>query len=211
MGKDEADGSTDIEGEALEESAEDGNDGIRRRVIRWHGREEPEIISGSAALRPGDVIVIPESFGGWTTLGDLAPGMDGKPVLDWGDRASLALRARPVLRLHRDLIATWPVTEKTRTAVLELIASGEQRLDEDPDGLIVELRGLLRDIAEETVPPAWSWLPQVARWLDAGKKLSRNVEPHPFGGLPFGGLILRGGLIPLGKRPLPEQDEHPDN
>ena len=211
MGEEEADDSTDIEGQAREEDTEDRDDGIRRRVIRWHGRDGAEIISEPAALRPGDVIVIPESVGGWTTLGDLAPGMDGKPVLDWGDRASRALRARPVLRLHRDLIAAWPVTEKTRTAVLELIADGKQRLDEDSDGLIAELLGLLRDIAEETVPPAWSWLPQVARWLAGeGKNLSRNLEPHSFGRLPFGGLILLGGLIRRGKRPLLALVELPD-
>lgn len=200
MGEEEADGSTDIEGEAPEEDTVDGNNGTRRRVICWHGRDEPEIISEPAALRLGDVIVIPASVGGWTTLGDLAPGMDGKPVLDWGDRAFRTLRARAVLRLHRDLIATWPVTEKTKTAVLELIANAKQRLDEDPDGLIAELRDLLRDIVDETVPPAWSWLPEVAGSLAAeARKMARNVDPHP-----FGGLILRG------KRLLPAQVEHPD-
>lgn len=201
MGKEEADGSTDIEGEAREEDTEDGDDGIRRCVIRWRGRrDEPEIISGPAALRPGDVIVIPASLGDWATQGDLAPGIDGKPVLDWGDRAFRTVRARAVLRLHHELIATWPVTEKIKTAVVELITNAEQRLEEDPDGLIAELRDLLRDIANETVPEAWWWLPEVAGSLAAeGKKLSRNVEPHP-----FGGLILRG------KRPMPAQVERPD-
>lgn len=210
LGEKEADDSADLEGGARLEEAKEPDGGIRHRVIRWRGPDDPQVISDPAALRPGalrpgDVIVIPASTGGWTALGDLALGADGKPVLDWGDRAFRALRAKAILRLHPELIALWPVSEDTKTAVRSLIAGAAQRLEEDADGFVVELRDILRGIAGDSVPPAWSWLPEVAASLANDPKLSRNVLMHPFGGSnPLGGLILRGTLR------LSAQIERPD-
>ena len=198
-GREEADQSTDIEGEASQEDVSEQEVSIQRRVIRWRGRNEAEVVSDPSRLRPGDVIVIPTTTGDWRALGDLTFAADNQPVLDWGDRAFRMLRARAVLRLHSTLIAGWPIAESTRTAVMALLADAASRLEEDPDGFITDLREVLRMLAQESVPRAWHWLSEVARSLSQDRQLPRNLSLHP-----FGGLILRG------TRPLPVQVEQPD-
>lgn len=198
-GETDDDQSTDIEGES---PAQDAPDQLRtrRRVIRWRGRDDVAVISDPSDLRPGDVVVLPASAGGWRELGDLpvAP-LDEQPVLDWGDRAFRVLRARALLRMHKELIAAWPVVEEIRNAASTLLADVDRRLEEDRDGLVTELRDLLRRIALEKVPTSWRWLPEVAASLAADRALPRNLSIHP-----FGGLIVRGSRV------LPAQQEHPD-
>jgi CRISPR-associated endonuclease/helicase Cas3 len=202
LGQADVDASTDIEGERSEEDAPEQGPNVRRRVVRWRGREDAEVISRPSELRPGDVIVIAAGAGGWQELGDLPDSAaGGRPVLDWGDRAYRALRARALLRLHERLIAAWPVAEYVRTAFLSLLENLEQELETDAEAFLAELQERLRSLAQATVPVAWHWLPEVAGFLakERDSKLLRNLSIHP-----FRGLILRGS------RALPVQQEQPD-
>lgn len=198
-GETDDDQSTDIEGESPPQQVPDQLR-TRRRVVRWRSRDDVTVISDPSELRPGDVVVLPARAGGWQELGDLpvAPP-DGRPVLDWGDRAFRALRARALLRIHQALIAIWPVAEAVRNAASTLLADVDRRLEEDRDGLVVELRDLLRRIAAEKVSTPWQWLPEVAASLAADRALPRSLSIHP-----FGGLIVRGSRV------LPAKQEHPD-
>lgn len=72
-----------------------------RPVVRWAGAESA--LGGGADLRPGDVVVVPTTYGGlraqvWDPTSE-------EPVVDLGDRVQLLQRGRPVLRLNREVLA----------------------------------------------------------------------------------------------------------
>lgn len=194
-GETTADTSTDVEGERPPE-IEPSGDG-RRSVIRWSSRrgDGAEVVDDPDKVRPGDVIVIPaRHHEEWKPLGDLAESGQTGPVLDWGDRAFRSLRARPLLRLHSELIKQLPdtlVPEALKSELIRYAAEGTTRLEDDPDGVAVELRELLGRLATQLgnteLPRSWHWLREVARSLASDRKLARNALPHP-----FEGLILRG-------------------
>lgn len=201
-GETPADVSGDVEGEQGDEEV--ANEGPRtlRFVLRWRGRDESQVTSDPSGLRPGDVIVIPVSAGGWQALGDLMSPGDELPVLDCGDRANLAIRQRALLRLHPRLIDRWPVEKARREAFLELIKKVDQdeEIEDDPEGFVSKLKEQLRLLAQAPVPQmSWGWLPKVAESLAGDPKLLRRLSLHP-----FGGLILQGS------RRLPQGGELAD-
>lgn len=200
-GQDVADESADVEGEASVEDTQEREQGEPRRVIRWRGRDDVEVISDPSDLRPGDVIVIPRNAGDWASLGDLALDAQDQPVLDWGDRAFVALRARAMLRLHPELIKVWPVSATTKDAILLLIRDAEERLEADADGFVKELQSVLSTLGEERVSEEWHWLRNAARSLARDRKLARNLALHP-----FGGLLLKGGSLLRDVQSLPTQE-----
>lgn len=193
----EKDESADVEGERTKNGDEISIQ-ARRLVIRWPSREEASITDDPDKIRPGDVVVIPTaSNGDWRLLGDLAPGIDGTVVLDWGDRAYRTLRAQALLRINPDVLKSWPISEELKAELYELATRAEQELENDPESLTAELREHLKRLSEQMVPRPWAWLPEVAEFLAKDRKLSRNIIVHP-----FGGLILRGSRR---MHPLSEQ------
>lgn len=175
-GRDEAD--------ALEAQVEAGQ-------IRWHyaetdddGSEKLIPIDDEAALRPGDVIVIPAAIGGWRELGDL-PG--DAPVLDWGDRAYAATRAKALLRLHPAVLAQWPDSPAT-TRIKTLVSEVQKRYRDDFDELATDLRKALQDLGtNDALSGKHRWLRPIAQNLGSEKSLKRCVSLHP-----FEGLVVRG-------------------
>lgn len=193
------DQSSDVEGESPGQNSYANAHGPRR-IVRWRGRDDIAVISDPSDLRLGDVVVLPASAGAWRELRDLPVAAPyERPVLDWGDRAFRVLRARALLRMHKELVMAWPVAEEIRNAACALLDDAHRRLDEDPEGLVTELRALLQRLAAQKVPNSWRWLPEVAASLAADRALSKNLFAHPF-----------GGLIARGSRVLPVQQEHPD-
>lgn len=103
-----------------------------RRALRWIG-DEGEIIcahSGSEpALRPGDTIVVPASYGGICN-GCFDPKAT-EPVQDRAEQAELFARARPVLRLHSVIVAglgiSLPIddSDDARTALGQFASNGD--------------------------------------------------------------------------------------
>lgn len=186
----------DVEG-AAEEKEEVRNNQARlaRRVIRWRGRDEAQVITDAQKLRPGEVVVIPASLGGWDVLGDL-PLKDGmQPVLDWGDRAYASARAKALLRLHPAVIGQWP-DFSSKSVLLELASQAKALFDDDPDALLTSLRGLLVAVAEDESTPGW--LKLIAESLARDTGLKRGTILHPLGE----GVVLRGTR----HLPMPNED-----
>lgn len=178
----EDDPGTDVEGEVG--PAPEGGDAPVRRAIRWRGLEDAVWVEADAGLRPGDVFVVPAGEGGWDVLGDIPAGLANAPVLDWGDRANWQTRARPVLRLHQEVVRHWPAFS-SRDAVLGLLEDSQVRFEEEPDGLLADVRDALAAVAADEGAPRW--LRDVTAALSADPGLEQGLSPHP-----LGGLVLRG-------------------
>jgi CRISPR-associated endonuclease/helicase Cas3 len=88
----------DVEGATLTEN-EPGSDNSRehRRVLRWRGIEDGVHVVGAEALRPGDVIVVPSSYGGYDKFG-WAPGST-EAVADLAQEAFTSRTGRMIERL----------------------------------------------------------------------------------------------------------------
>jgi len=179
---------TDVEGEEVRTDSPQTARGVERPVIRWRGREKSDILRDATALRPGDVLVIPASLAGWEELATLG----SNPVADWGDRAYGRMRGKALLRLHPEVLNQWPASaalERLRA----LVESGPQRLDEEPEALVEDLRAALADWADSLESPHWTWLSTMAAALAADNKLGRGITAHP-----VAGLVLTGS-VPLGR------------
>lgn len=90
---------TDLEGVGSDEA--DPSTRAARAALRWAGRDS-EIVSDPADLRPGDVIVVPATYGGvdawgWNPASTAA-------ATDLADAIARATDEHPVLRLHPALL-----------------------------------------------------------------------------------------------------------
>ena len=170
-----------------------------RRVIRWRGRQtdDKDVTSTPNDIRPGDVIVIPTSHPGpWNQLGDLVLVENEDPnLLDVGDRSHRLARARPILRLHKALVSTWPDAQPAKAAAFLLLEDLGSRHEDDPDGIADALRHLLNALATSEAPAGWVWLTQaageLAREFSSAGRLRREYQ-----------IIGGGGLVLAGRRRL---------
>lgn len=154
----------------------------RRKVIRWCGRNDVQIVSAPNDIHPGDIVVIPEELGGWDVLGDFPLDGKGKIILDWGDRAHRLVRAKAVLRLNDKAMANLP--ELPAIARLRQLArNAPQRLDTDPEELVEDLKERLKRLAEDISDQSGAWLKEIAANLVKDKKLVNGIVHHPAGGL----------------------------
>ncbi len=167
-----------------EERGEKGGERIRR-VVRWRGREEVEVVFGSRKIRPGDVIVVPSGETDWDVLGDL-PGSVENPPVDWGDRAHAKARGKAILRLHPEVVKQWPENH-CKDRFVELAEKAGTLFDEDPDDFIVSLKKALADLEKIDGLP---WLSGIAAELGKidSNKLKRFVISHPSGK----GVVVKG-------------------
>lgn len=169
------DAGVDVEG--VEVNAEPENDAtINRRVIRWRGRDEVEMIDSPAKLRPGDVVIIPADLAGWDVLATL--GAD-KPIADWGDKAYALVRDKALFRLHPEVLKQFPACPPL-SRLLKLAEEGPARLADDTEGLEHELKAALASLSgDETLPPELAWMKTTC----AGLLRDCKIVPHPTGGL----------------------------
>ena len=203
-GADAEDDSADVEGGA----APDADTGPRKQhqadpaVVRWRGAQTrlEDITSESAAIRPGDVIVIPVSHPGeWNRLGDVPPdSADPVETLDVGDQAYRLARAKPALRLHPKLVAAWPDCVAGKATARELLNDLETKYEDDPDEVVEAVRDLLNDLTNpaEPFPEPWSWLSEAASELKkefAGARLRRECR-----------IVGTRGLILVGRKRIPK-------
>lgn len=196
---------SDVEGVAGAASTAGVGDGAgvsRRRVVQWRGRDEAEVVARGWRIRPGDVIVVPAAEEEWDALGDLPSLIDGAPVLDWGDRAYAAMRARAMLRLHPAVVTMWPEGEY-KGRFMQLAHESRNEFEEDPDGFVASLKDELLMMAEDGAAPFWLRKSAAALAKDAG--LKRSIIPHPLNE----GVILRG-RAPIGDKPLDAVEEEVD-
>jgi CRISPR-associated endonuclease/helicase Cas3 len=179
---------SDVEGSVFEdyESKTDGAGmGRVRSVIRWRGREEAEVVSDSAQVKPGDVVVIPATEKGWESLGDFPFTGDSKPPQDWGDRAYTKVRGKCLLRLHPAVIEQWPDGEP-KTRFQQLADQARIAIEEDPEGFSATMKDALAMLSGDETAPAW--LKKIASGLASEPMLKRDVILHPL----EPGVILRG-------------------
>lgn len=169
---------SDIEGELVVPVEDAKSD--KRKVVRWRGGDEPQTLNTPEDLRPGDVVVIPASLGGWDVLGDLTRQTDGRPVLDWGDRAHAQARAKALLRLHPKVMAYWPDSAAIQS-LRNLVHTAKTRFEEDFDELGDDLRTILSGLAQDDAAPRW--LKPVVAHLAKDKITGHGISLHPGGGL----------------------------
>lgn len=145
----------DIEGSSAPESI--GRPRHRRRVLRWRGRKDREVVD-SDGLRPGDTIVVPASYGGADAFGWNPEATQSVP--DIADLCLAQLVAsypedtfrRPELRvrLHPSLMPPDHVDDSERLRVLITTAANAANNDgSDPLPAIQQaLNHLLTRISE---------------------------------------------------------------
>jgi CRISPR-associated endonuclease/helicase Cas3 len=172
-----------------------------RRVLRWLGPEDSELVPAGEAwkIRPGDTIVIPAMLGGWRYFGHLpemqqfdAPdaAMDDTASgdvlvsrVDAGDRVHLESRRVAVLRLHPALVQGWPASQ-ARDALLELCRSEDLAAQLGEHDMRETLRAHLDMLAESADKP--SWLRDAAEILARDRRFTMHSYPGDVG------LVLRG-------------------
>ena len=205
-GQDEADESADVEGVKSDGYEERETPYEGRSVIRWRGfdTKAEDITSNPSAIGPGDVIVIPTTHPGtFERIGDL-PTVADCDSLDVGDQAYRLARAKPILRLQKDLVKAWPDTVTARAAALELLEGLEQKYEEDPDEVGDTLREVLDGLSEqpEPLPEGWEWLAKAARELVQEYKQPGRIR-QAFN-------IIGGCLVISGRRRVPELEHTQD-
>ena len=170
-GSDSGDDTGDVEGSPMEEEQVDDSRAAERRVVRWVGAKtnHDDITSDPGNIRPGDIVVIPTThLGHWHELGDFPPeAATTSATLDVGDPGHRMARAKPILRLHTDLVAAWPDAVTTKKAGQDLLDTVERTYEEDPHGVARAVHRVLTGIAESDadLPDRWVWLPDAAAEL----------------------------------------------
>ena len=168
-GRDVRDLSSDVEGVG---SAEDNSDGVQggispnRRIIRWQGNrtDTKDITADPNAIRPGDVVVIPCTHpGDPQDLGDLPQeASHATATLDVGDAAHRMARAKPMLRLHRALVETWPDSLAAKPMALSLLDGLAQKYEDDPHDVAEAVQQILAALSHDEPPERLAWLPLAA-------------------------------------------------
>ena len=164
-GEQAEDDSGDVEGtERDTDHSVEGAPSEDRSIVRWRGsrdtRVEDAITADPSQIRPGDVIVVPTSHPGRPELlGDFPVNSNGQAgKLDIGDLAHMKARAKPILRLHRKLVETWPEeVASVKKEVMEILDELEQRYEQDPDELADALGGILEDLAAQSSADDWPY------------------------------------------------------
>ena len=196
---------TDVEGRTLQDAPSGMND-RRRRVLCWRGPAESYPIYRSSDLRnlrPGDTVVIPAELRGWEIFGHIPVDSDGREVIDWGDRAHLLSRAKPLLRIHPEIVKAWPEVP-ARKFFLDIAGKSED--SEDWDAIEEEIPERLETLASEVAEiPGWQWLKYTAdalagEYKTSGRNPKRTFYPRDRDGdedEAGAGFVLQGSrLIP---------------
>jgi CRISPR-associated endonuclease/helicase Cas3 len=124
------DGIVDLEGTSVSETASRQSGQLRRRGLIWRGKNRKPVLlkdeDDLARLTPGSVLVVHFSAGGVDDFG-WNPESDA-PARDLADVALSRQRARPTLRLHSALVASWldPEQEPQPDAQAELVRAVQE-------------------------------------------------------------------------------------
>ncbi|HZM03012.1 MAG TPA: type I-U CRISPR-associated helicase/endonuclease Cas3 [Candidatus Saccharimonadales bacterium] len=187
--KSEADTGADVPVRSTVETEDPKSQAMRFAALRWCGVEDSEVISSADELRPGNMVVLSGLAAiERDELGDFPPG---SPT-DVGDALQIVARARPVLRLHSAVMATWPQSPVITQLVglISEMSSDELAACLGERDFLDELRSALALLAKEKPNGKPSWLHDSAAWLvkELGSRTRsrRSLHVHP-----QQGLILR--------------------
>ena len=198
-----SDASSDVEGADSEPDLKQEKRPIGNtigNVLRWRGKETQlsDFTSDPTTIRPGDVVVVSANAPNLTVLGDIpAVEESNTAALDIGDQAYLITRAKPVLRLQRDLLSCWP-KGLAREQALSLLTPDHDNSEElNPEELLTAVRKVLQTLVQETAGiQKFDWLNKAAYHLNQESKrrgFSRNLHQ-----------IDEGHLIVIGQNLVPE-------
>ena len=182
------DDSGDVEGTEQDTGqSNEGSSSEEHCVVRWRGNRETQvkndITSDPRKIRPGDVIVVPTGHPGKRDqIGDFPSNLNGSvEILDIGDQAHMAARAKPILRLHRKLVEAWPSeVAAAKEEIHELLKGINQNEndEQEPDEVVDTIRRILVDLSTKPLPDNWSWLPEAAGEL--AKEFSGIKPRRPY-------------------------------
>ncbi|MCS6915598.1 MAG: type I-U CRISPR-associated helicase/endonuclease Cas3 [Myxococcales bacterium] len=163
--------AADIEGAA--DGSDEPDPKSFRPCLAWRGRQS-KIITAAKDIEPGDVVVVPASYGlaGLAQSSGLA-GL-GPEQMDLWERAMMAAGRPAAVRLHRQVLANWLDWEPMRRLV-EVAESSSLKRADLPEAIDAVLRQAPASEGEPAAPPSW--------WCDllAAARTGR-IEPHPGGG-----------------------------
>lgn len=169
------DASSDVEGEANTDNANEAVTGIaeNRSAFLWKkSLSDVELvrIDHPNEPGPGDVVVIEAGNAGnskyadFQHLGELPDFQDSPARIDVSQQSYLESRAKALLRLHDGLIDLWP-SGKSRQLARELLVEIELE-DPDPDAQLRLLRRMLDVLVEDAGNhPQFAWLHATAKQL----------------------------------------------
>jgi CRISPR-associated endonuclease/helicase Cas3 len=136
----------DVEGARGSEEVAEADE---KRVLRWRGsRSEETVPVGAQAIRPGDTIVVPASWGGLDEFG-WSPTSQA-PVEDVAEAAVLAARRRPILRLQQAVLERHTDDPSATNAAIDEVLA----LIEGGDDIRLPIEALLESLATGTPDPA---------------------------------------------------------
>lgn len=135
---------SDVEGERRDEISI--RETSKRYAVLWNGIEDSRVIRNSNDIKPGDILIVPSSYGGLDNFGWNPVWI--QPVRDIGDEASSIRSGKPLMRIHTDLIPQWFEEQETVPEIvsgaisdaLKRFKEGED-LSELCDGLVEKLLG----------------------------------------------------------------------
>lgn len=155
-------------------------------ALVWRGPVESYLTDDLSEIAPGDIVVLPTSSGGWDYLGHVPDLPQDPSEMDRGDESTLISRSRLLVRLHPQLITTWPVSE-AKTRILTLINDpnlvnrlGEPELEDELYGALLELTKV------DSLPTRC----RSAMELLVKNKRGRRIIPYPSGP----GLVIRSDI-----------------
>ena len=143
-------------------------------ILRWRGPEDSEVAS-SDSIRPGDLLVLPCSRGGCDEEGW---NPDAGEVPDLAERAALAARHRPVLRLHPAVLPNLGAAAEVLAPLTRLNPDVLPETLEDDVAEALAALAAREDLLEHLRPLVTSLL----------RDRQRRVVPHPSGI----GLVVSG-------------------
>ena len=166
------DEGSDIEGEAWEP---DEREGQIRPCLLWRGRDRSKVARRAGEISPGDVVVVPASYGieglGQATRAQ-AVGAEG---LDLWEAARAAAQSPPAVRLNEAVLRAWLDCPPVKDLVA---AATDPAFDRDAIQEAIQALIDYRQEDEESPPSPPRW------WLDllTAARTGRIIE-HPSGGV----------------------------
>ncbi|MEM0141721.1 MAG: type I-U CRISPR-associated helicase/endonuclease Cas3 [Thermoplasmatales archaeon] len=171
----------DIEGNGTPERISSKTNG--KYVLRWGGPDESEILQDPADISPGDVIVIPSSYGGLDRFG--WNPREQNPVKDIAEIVRNIERRNTVMRFSKSLVKQWfkPEASENEKLAADIIdrAIAKYLADED-----------IYDICDEMLDCIVNLAGLNDEFLDILSKLKTNykVEVYPDSVSPWGFVFV---------------------
>lgn len=157
------------------EDEDDRSNSPARPFLKWAGPKESEVFTNPQFLSPGNVLVVPCSYGGCDEHG-WNPESEG-PATDLAETAVVKLQRRPVLRVTPSL---WlrPGLEALEVSFQELANLRSDEQSEWPDDLNDLVRSSLRSLEGQALPTDLDHFHRMVKDLLRSKW---EVHPHPSG------------------------------